>query len=168
VEDGINGRTLGRTGVTPMKDVIALRKGRVEAASDSGRLAGAMEKDGNDLQGDAETNGPQIKKQTMDDAETQRGVAIGEAARPERTGTVGMDTQGTGDCQGEKRRSFCEQRKRDESTDLYPDEPDASHEEVKAWESEKWKEFCSEQATWEAYKSLTVNPVRQMGIRKDV
>jgi hypothetical protein len=42
--------------------------------------------------------------------------------------------------------------------------PYASHTEVKAWESEKWKEFCPEQTTWEAYKALIVNQARRMRI----
>jgi hypothetical protein len=40
----------------------------------------------------------------------------------------------------------------------------ASYTEVKAWESERWREFCPEQTTWEAYKALTVNQARRMGI----
>jgi hypothetical protein len=70
-----------------MKNVIALRKGLMEAASDGGRLVGVMVKDGKELLKVDETNGLPMKKQTMDEAGTQCGVATGEVTRPEGTGT---------------------------------------------------------------------------------
>jgi hypothetical protein len=45
----------------------------------------------------------------------------------------------------------------DDSTGSDSKELYASYTEVKAWESERWREFCPEQTTWEAYKALTVN-----------
>jgi hypothetical protein len=110
-----------------MKDMIALRKGHVESASDGWCLDGAMVKEGNDLLEDNETNGHLMKKQTMDDAETRRDR---RSDSPKGDGNRGRRHRGDRRRQGEKRWSFCEQRKRDESTDWNLDEPDASHKEV--------------------------------------
>jgi hypothetical protein len=83
MENGIDGRTLGRTSVILTKVVIALGK----VASDGGRPAGVMMENGNDLQKEVETNGFRMKKQMMNDAETRHRVAAREAIRLQRTGT---------------------------------------------------------------------------------
>jgi hypothetical protein len=123
VEDEIDGRTLGRTGVTPKKDKIALTKG-THASHERRRTPSWSDGEGRKWP----SRGRQDEWFPDEEADNgwYRDPAQGRGRRSgslTEDGNRGKGHPGDRRRQGEKRRSFYKQWRRDESTDSNLDEP---------------------------------------------
>jgi hypothetical protein len=98
--DRKGGVTLDETGVIPMMEMIAPRKGRTEAMGDGVRPVRVMKRDGSDPLGDDKMSGLRMMELMMSDIEAQREVEIGGVIRPEGTGTEGENAPVIGDTRG--------------------------------------------------------------------
>jgi hypothetical protein len=98
--DRKGGVTRDETGVIPIMEMIAPRKGRTEAMGDGVQPVGVMKRDGSNPLGDDKMSGLQMMQLMTSGVEAQREVEIGEAIRPEGTGTKGENAQVIGDARG--------------------------------------------------------------------